>query len=62
MNPGLAPTRTLTLKRCGGFFTPTINIMDRAAGQGEFSALAKVGSPLGSWVDESSGALVRVSK
>ena len=34
-----------TQPKCGGFFTPTINIMDRAAGQGEFSALAKVEGP-----------------
>merc|ERR1740139_1539788 len=34
-----------TQPKCGGFFTPTINIMDRAAGRGEFSALAKVEGP-----------------
>ena len=30
---------------CGGTFTPTINIMDRGPGQGEFAALAKVEGP-----------------
>lgn len=30
---------------CGGTFTPTISIMDRGAGQGEFAALAKVEGP-----------------
>ena len=34
-----------TQPKCGGYFTPTINIMDRAAGPGEFSALSKVEGP-----------------